>query len=85
MLVSRRWLVGRPGLVVGLLAGNGHIHASPSVKVDIKSRGQECNKKESTEDLLQGKWPKRSGGDLAASTYVINELISRYGEREAIR
>lgn len=52
MLVSRRWLVGRPGLVVGLLAGNGHIHASPSVTVDIKSRGQECNKKESTEDLL---------------------------------
>lgn len=52
MLVSGRWLVGRPGLVVGLLAGNGHIHASPSVTVEIKSRGQEFNKKEPTEDLL---------------------------------
>lgn len=37
-------------LVAGLLAGNGHIYASSSVKVEIKSHGQDCNEKEMTGD-----------------------------------
>lgn len=86
-LVSRPWLVGRPDSVVGnseiMLAGNGHIHASRSVKVEI-------TRKRRPRDLVmmvmaKTKW-WRPGCRYERDEYARDDgLTTGYGERETIR